>query len=69
MTCVRVCVRAHVNICIPFERKYKPLYTILQTIITRLYSMLWNAPFTCMGLPEYGMCITPIDKENVAAFE
>ena len=22
-------------------------------IITRLFSILWNAPFTCMGLPDF----------------
>ena len=25
----------------------------IQYIITWLFSMLWNAPFTCMGLPDF----------------
>ena len=29
------------------------LYIYIYIFITRLFSTLWNAPFTCMGLPDF----------------
>ena len=26
---------------------------LLYDVTTQLFSMLWNAPFTCMGLPDF----------------